>query len=58
MGSDFCRGIKLPRPLEYNRPHLYNPVTDQIASIDVHIHVADSNDIGGKDGKEIHSKPP
>ena len=44
LSSHFCRGIKYPRPLEDNQPHLYNPVTDQIVSIDLRI--ADSIAIG------------
>ena len=53
-GSHFCRCIKYHRPLEDNQHHVYSPVTDQNASKDLHI--ADSIVIGGKDGKEIHSK--
>ena len=42
---------KYPHPLEDNRPHLYNPVTGQIASTD--LSVADSIVLGEKVEREF-----
>ena len=47
---------KYPHPLEDNRPHLYNPVTGQIASADVN--VADSILVGEKMEREFISSLP
>ena len=47
---------KYPHPLEDHRPHLYNPVSGQIAPADVN--VADSIGIGAKmESKYISNLP-
>ena len=47
---------KYPHPLEDNRPHLYNPVSGQIAPADVN--VADSIGIGAKMERESIASLP
>ena len=52
----FAEFDKYPHPLEDNRPHLFNPVTGQIASTD--INVADSIVIGEKMEREFIASLP
>ncbi|MCG7883058.1 MAG: hypothetical protein JAY96_15870 [Candidatus Thiodiazotropha endolucinida] len=55
-GLIFAEVDKYPHPLEDNRPHLYNPVTGQIASADVN--VADSIVIGERMERDFVSSLP
>ena len=52
----FAKVGTYPHPLEDNRPHLYNPVTGQIASPEVN--VADSIEIGEKMEREFVASLP